>query len=92
MIPESVYNIIIKELFLLIWHENLYLYKQDIKCSLVTNHFSSLKEKFGDTKGVIRANRKSTDNKMAERKGGKRQTMIYKTLHRKLKIVDHKPY
>jgi hypothetical protein len=74
MIPESVYNIIIKELFLLIWHENLYLYKQDIKCSLVTNHFSSLKEKFGDTK----ANRKSTDNKMAERKGGKRQTMIYK--------------
>jgi hypothetical protein len=31
------------------------------------------------------------DNAMAKRKRTKEQTMIYKTLHRKLKIDQHKP-
>jgi len=73
MILESVSDIIIKQFFLLIWHENFYLYKQDIKCSLVTNHFSSLKEKFEDTKGVIRANRKSKTGQTIKWQKEKRQ-------------------
>jgi hypothetical protein len=32
---------------------------------------------------------KRTDNTMAKRKG---QTIIYKTLHRKLKIEQHEPH
>jgi hypothetical protein len=37
----------------------------------------------------IMTNRKRTDNIMTNRKRTKRQTMIYKTLHRKLKIEQH---
>jgi len=33
-----------------------------------------------------------TNNTMTKRKVTKRQTMIYKTLHRKLKIEQHKPH
>jgi hypothetical protein len=29
---------------------------------------------------------------MAKRKGAKRQTMLYKTLKRKLRIKQHEPY
>ena len=42
-------------------------------------------EKFEDTIGVIR-NRRWTGNTIVKTKGTKRQTMIYTTLHRKLKI------
>jgi hypothetical protein len=39
-----------------------------------------------DTKEVIRGINTRTDNTMAMRKGTKGQTIIYKKLHRKLKI------
>ena len=39
------------------------------------------------TKGVIRSGR--TGNTMVNTKGTKRQTIIYKTLHIKLKIEQH---
>jgi len=42
----------------------------------------------GQSEAVIRR----TDNIMTKRKGTKRQTMIYKTLHRKIKIEQHEPY
>jgi hypothetical protein len=42
-------------------------------------------EKFEDTIEVIR-NLRWTGNTIVKTKGTKRQTMIYKTLHRKLKI------
>ena len=46
------------------------------------------KEKFEDTKEVIRSHQsEKTDNTMT-----KRQTMIYKPLHRKLKIGQHEPH
>ena len=51
----------------------------------VFNLYNKYIEKFEDTKGVIRSC-KSTDNTMPKRKRSKRQTMIYKTLHRKLEI------
>ena len=45
-------------------------------------------EKFEDTKGVIRSHKSNkTDNTMA-----KRQTIIYKPLHRELKIGQHEPH
>jgi hypothetical protein len=40
-------------------------------------------KKFGDTEAVYG---RRTDNTMAKRKKTKGQTMIYKTVHRKLKI------
>ena len=39
------------------------------------------------TRSPIRA-----DNTMAKRKRVKRQTMLYKTLHRKPRIKQHEPY
>ena len=50
--------------------------------------FVRKKEKFEDTKRVIRR----TDNTIANRKSTKGQTMIYKTLHRKLKVEQHEPH
>ena len=47
------------------------------------------KEKFEDTKGLSRSLK--SDNTMVKRKTTKRQTMIYKTLHRKLTIERHEP-
>ena len=44
-------------------------------------------EKFEDANGVIRS-RKSNENDQIK----KGQTMIYKTLHRKLKIEHHEPH
>ena len=50
-----------------------------------------LKEKFEDTKCVIK-NRKSKKNRQYNDKNKKKgQTMMYKTLHRKLKIEKHEP-
>jgi len=47
----------------------------------------SYKEEFEDTKGQSESvNRRRTDNTMTKRKRTKGQTMIYKTLHIKLKI------
>ena len=45
-------------------------------------------EKLEDTKDVIK-NRKSTDCTMTKSKKTKGQIIIYKTLHRKLKIKQH---
>jgi hypothetical protein len=51
-----------------------------------------MKEEFEDTKGVIRVCKsKRTDNKMTKRKRMKGQPMMYKILHRKLKIKQHDP-
>jgi hypothetical protein len=47
-----------------------------------------LTERFEDTKGVIRS-RKSKDRQHNGQK--KKNSMIYKTLHRKLKIQQHEP-
>jgi hypothetical protein len=50
--------------------------------------FTLIQEEIEDTNEVIRiVYRKRTDNAMAKRKSTKEQTTIYKTLHRKLKIV-----
>jgi vacuolar-type H+-ATPase subunit C/Vma6 len=47
--------------------------------------------KFEDTKGVIRSRRSNKDRQHNDqRKRRKGQTMIYKTLHRKLKIGQYK--
>jgi hypothetical protein len=50
-------------------------------------------EKFEDTKGVNRS-RKWKDGQYNDRKEEKKkgQTTIYKKLHRKLKIEQHKPH
>ena len=46
-----------------------------------------LKKKFEDTKVIIRSvNQRSTDHVKSKGKRRKGQTMIYKTLHRKLHI------
>jgi len=51
-----------------------------------------LEEKFEDTNGVIRSckmkDRQHNDQKKTKIKG---QTMIYKILHRKIKIEQHEP-
>ena len=52
-------------------------------------------EKFEDIIGVTRSRiyiYQRTDNSMAKRKGAKRQTMLFKTLKRKLRIKQHEPY
>ena len=54
----------------------------NIKCGII-----SLKIPKGYSEFV---NRRRTDNTMAK-KGTKVQTMVNKTLHRKLKIKQHKP-
>jgi hypothetical protein len=52
-----------------------------------------VEEKFEEPKGYSKAiNPRNTDNTMAKRKGTKGQTMIYKTLHRKLRIERHEPH
>ena len=49
-------------------------------------------EKFKDTKVVIRGRNAKTGRQCnGQKKKDKEQTMIYKTLHRKLKIDQHKP-
>jgi len=62
-------------------------------------------EKLEDTNGVIRSRKsedrqynnlkkknKRTDNAIAKRKRAKVYIMIYKTLYRKLKVVQHEPH
>ena len=57
-----------------------------------------IKEEFEDIKRVIRTDNTMikrvirTDNTMTKRKRTKEQIMIYKTLHRKLKIEQHEPH
>ena len=43
-------------------------------------------------KGVLRSRKSKTDITMAKRKRTKGQTMIYKTLHRKLKIKKNETH
>jgi len=47
--------------------------------------------KVEDTKGVIRSRKSKKDWQYNDQKK-KRQTIIYKTLHRKLKIEQHEPH
>jgi len=49
-------------------------------------------EMLEDLKGVFRSLKLRTNNTIAKRKRRKRQTTIYKTLHRKLKIEQHEPH
>ena len=47
---------------------------------------------FVDTKGVIKSRESRKDRQHnGQKKSMKGQTMIYKTLHRKLKIKQHEP-
>jgi hypothetical protein len=51
------------------------------------------KNKFEDIKGVTKAvNQRRTDNLMVKRNRTKSQILIYKSLHRKLKIEPHEPH
>jgi hypothetical protein len=50
-----------------------------------------LKEYIRGNKFEETVNRRKTDNTIDKRKWTKGQTIIYKTLHRKLKIVQHEP-
>jgi hypothetical protein len=52
---------------------------------VIPNNMVCARRKKGKSKSVIRR----TDNTVAKRKRIKVQTMIYKTLHRKLKIEQH---
>jgi hypothetical protein len=57
------------------------------------SEFTYIKEKFEDTKGQSEAvTRRRTNNAMAIRKRIKGQTTVYKILHRKLNIKQHKPH
>jgi len=50
------------------------------------------KEKFEDTKGVLRFRKSEKDRQHnGQKKKSKWTTTIYKTLHRKLKIEQHEP-
>jgi hypothetical protein len=58
-------------------------------------YFRYIYEENNDTKGVIRNHKSKKDwqyNGEKKKKGGKVQTTVYKTLHRKLKIQKHEPY
>jgi len=50
-----------------------------------------LQETFENNKRVIRRLTRRTYNTMDKRKETTEQTMIYSTLHRKLKIEQHEP-
>jgi len=50
-----------------------------------------LQERLADTKGVI-ISRKSEKDRQYEGQKQEVQTKIYKTLHRKRKIVQHEPH
>jgi len=50
-----------------------------------------MKEEFEDTKEIIRI-RKSKKDRQHNGQTKKEQTMIYKTIHRKLKIEQHEPH
>jgi hypothetical protein len=52
--------------------------------------FRIFKETFEDSKGVIRI--RKSKNTTADRRRTKGQNMIYKTLHRKIKIEQHAPH
>jgi hypothetical protein len=48
--------------------------------------------KFDDTKGIIRSHSSKDRQYNGQRKRTKWETMVYKTLNRKLKIVKREPY
>jgi hypothetical protein len=70
------------------YHTNTWAYMYNKNYTIwLLKYDECLMRKVEDTKGVIRSedvNRRRTDNKLAIRKMTKRQTTIYKTLHRKL--------
>jgi hypothetical protein len=47
---------------------------------------------FEDTKGVIRSRKLEERQYNGQKKRTKRQTMVYKALHRKLKIKQHESH
>jgi hypothetical protein len=51
----------------------------------ITNKTYFFKAKFKDTKRALRSHKSKKDNTMPKQQRIKRQAMIYKTLHRKLK-------
>jgi hypothetical protein len=64
----------------------------------IGNHKSKIKgqiiqwPKCEDTNGQSEVENQRTDNTMAKRQRTEGQTMIYKTLHRKLKIEQQEPH
>jgi hypothetical protein len=79
-------------LFGIIWTRQnrfeIYLIVQYLLINKICLEFGIYKKCFEDTEVVIRRH-KSKDKTMQWPKG---QTMIYKALHRKLKIEQHKPH
>ena len=55
---------------------------------VIPNNMLCARRKKGKSESVIRR----TDNTVAKKKGIKVETMIYKTLHRKLKIEQHESH
>jgi len=60
-----------------------------VRFHLISSVKKSLKVPKGESETV---NQRRTNNTMAKIKGTIGQTMIYKTLHRKLKIERHQPH
>ena len=65
-----------------------------MKFALTESFLISLFEKFEDTKWLIRSrkSKRSLSNRQHNDQKKKIQTTIYKTLHRKIKIEQHKPH
>jgi hypothetical protein len=59
--------------------------------SIIVARFSAKMKAIIINKGVIRIC-KSKDRHNDQKKGTKGQTIMYKTLHRKLKIEQHEPH
>ena len=60
---------------------------------LIENKYNEKHKKFEDTKGVIRNCKLKKDTQYnVQKKKDKGLTMIYKILHRKLKVEQHEPH
>ena len=59
---------------------------------LTTHEFPKMRKVFEDTKGVIKSRKYKDRHYNGQKKRTTGQTMIYKTLHRKLKIEQHESH
>jgi len=60
---------------------------------LIENKYNEKHKKFEDTKGVIRNCKLKKDTQYnVQKKKDKGLTMLYKILHRKLKVEQHEPH
>ena len=60
---------------------------------LIENKYNEKHKKFEDTKGVIRNCKLKKDTQHnVQKKKDKGLTMIYKILHKKLKVEQHEPH